>query len=1032
MDATLFVRRPVLAVVLSLVIVLLGAVAFFQLPVRETPDVQSPVVTVSTSWPGADPALVETQVTEVLEKQLNGIEGVREIRSTSQDQNSSITVEFELGRELEEAANDVRSRVSRARRQLPDDVDEPVVEKADSNAQPVMFLRLMSKSRSLLELNEIADTLVRERIQSATGVSGVEIQSEQRFAMRVELDPAKMAARGLTPGDVEAAFRAQNVDLPAGRVEGQRVDLGIRLDGAFRTPEEFEAMIVSDTGAGLIRLGDVADVRLGSHNERQAARADGEAAVTLSITPQANANIIDLSDAVRERLPRVQADLPPDVQLVEQYDRAEAVRASIYEVEETLLIAFGLVVVVIFAFLRDWRSTLVPTLAIPVSIIGTFFALWIFGFSINVFTLFGLVLAIGLVVDDAIVVLENVYRRMEEGESPAEAASKGTQQIQFAVIATTVSLIAVFLPVIFTGGTSGKLFVEFGTTVAVSVAISAVVALSLTPMLCAWLLKPHGQKRRGALWNASEAVLQGMNRAFAWSLAFTLRRKWIVLPMILGSLAAGLVGYRVLPREFFPVEDRNIFFVRIVAPEGTTFEYLDERMAALEPTLMEGVPELRALLTRVSSGGGGSQAAGNSGTFVFPLLKPDERAAAHPEGLRRTQQDIVAAVRGLLARETAFQAIPIQFPTVGRSFSPPVQIVLLHPEFEQLADALPRAVAATRKVEGLSAVNEDLKLNRPELRAVVDREKAAAAGISMRDLARALQIVSAGADVSDFKRGTRQYDVYAGLPRALRDTPEALRLVSLRARDGSMVPLGNLVHFEERSAASSRYHFDRSPSATISANLDGITLGEGIERARAAVEAEVGEGFRIALAGESRDFAEASSSLLAVFGLALVLVYLTLAAQFDSFVDPISILLAVPLALTGAFAGLAILGMTLSFFSQVGLILLVGLVTKNGILIVEYAHQLMRDEQLPLWKAAEEATKLRFRPILMTSIATIGGALPIAIGFSGASRAPLGVAVVAGMAVATVLTLYVVPVAWGVLARKHPAPVAADAADRSA
>lgn len=1031
MDATLFVRRPVLAVVLSLVIVLLGAVAFFQLPVRETPDVQSPVVTVSTSWPGADPALVETQVTEVLEKQLNGIEGVREIRSTSQDQNSSITVEFELGRELEEAANDVRSRVSRARRQLPDDVDEPVVEKADSNAQPVMFLRLMSKSRSLLELNEIADTLVRERIQSATGVSGVEIQSEQRFAMRVELDPAKMAARNLTPGDIEAAFRAQNVDLPAGRVEGQRVDLGIRLDGAFRTPEEFEAMIVADTGAGLIRLGDVADVRLGSANERQAARANGEAAVTLSITPQANANIIDLSDAVRERLPRVQADLPPDVQLVEQYDRAEAVRASIYEVEETLLIAFGLVVVVIFAFLRDWRSTLVPTLAIPVSIVGTFFALWIFGFSINVFTLFGLVLAIGLVVDDAIVVLENVYRRIEEGEAPAEAASRGTQQIQFAVIATTVSLIAVFLPVIFTGGTSGRLFVEFGTTVAVSVAISAVVALSLTPMLCAWLLRPHTGKR-GALWNASEAVLQGMNRVFAWSLAVTLRRKWLVLPMILGSLAAGLVGYRVLPREFFPVEDRNIFFVRIVAPEGTTYEYLDERMAALEPTLMEGVPELRALLTRVASGGGGSQAAGNSGTFVFPLLKPKERAAAHPDGIRRTQQEIVGAVRGILAKETAFNAIPIQFPTVGRSFSPPVQIVLLHPEFEQLADALPRAVAAMRRVEGLSAVNEDLKLNRPELRAVVDREKAAAAGISMRDLARALQIVSAGADVSDFKRGTRQYDVYAGLPRDLRDTPEALRLVSLRARDGSMVPLGNLVRFEERSAASSRYHFDRSPSATISANLDGITLGEGIERARAAVEAEIGEGFRVALAGESRDFAEASSSLLAVFGLALVLVYLTLAAQFDSFVDPISILLAVPLALTGAFAGLAILGMTLSFFSQVGLILLVGLVTKNGILIVEYAHQLMRDEGMPLWKAAEEATKLRFRPILMTSIATIGGAVPIAIGFSGASRAPLGVAVVAGMAVATVLTLYVVPVAWGALARTPKAAAATEAADRSA
>lgn len=1011
MDGALFVRRPVLAIVLSLVIVLLGVVAFFQLAVRETPDVQSPVVTVSTFWPGADPALVETQVTEVLEKQLNGIEGVREIKSTSQDQSSTITVEFELGRELEEAANDVRSRVSRARRSLPDDADEPVVEKADSNAQPVMFLRVTSDTWSLLELNEIADTLVRERLQSATGVSGVDIFGEQRFAMRVELDPAKMAARSLTPADVEAAFRAQNVDLPAGRVEGQRIDLGIRLDGGFRTPEEFATMIVGGTGADLVRLGDVASIRLGAANERQAARADGEAAVTLAITPQANANIVELSDAVRDRLPRVQADLPPDVQLVEQYDRAEAVRTSIAEVEETLLIAFGLVVVVIFAFLRDWRSTLVPTLAIPVSIIGTFFALWLFGFSINVFTLFGLVLAIGLVVDDAIVVLENVYRRIEAGESPEVAATLGTQQIQFAVIATTVSLIAVFLPVIFTGGTSGRLFLEFGTTVAVSVAISAVVALSLTPMLCAALLRPHSTTR-GLFWRASEALLQGLNRVFAWTLGLVLRWKVLVVPMVLGSIAVGVAGYSVLPREFFPLEDRNIFFVRLVAPEGSTYEFMDERMRALEPALMAAVPERRSLLSRVAQGVGGSVGAGNSGTFVFPLVNASERT--------RTQQDIVGAVRGLLAKETAFNAIPIQFPTVGRSFASPVQIVVLHPDFEQLSAALPKVVAAMRKVPGLSAVNEDLKLNRPELRAVVDREKAAAAGISVRDLARALQIVSAGLDVSDFRRGTRQYDVYAGLPRALRDSPEALRQVSLRARDGSMVPLANLVTFTERAAASSRFHFDRSPSATVSANLDGITLGVGIERARAAVEAELGEGFRIALAGESRDFADASSSLLAIFGLALLLVYLTLAAQFDSFLDPISVLLAVPLALTGAFAGLAILGMSLSFFSQVGLILLVGLVTKNGILIVEYARQLVHHEGMTVWAAAEESTKLRFRPILMTSIATIGGALPIALGFAGTSRAPLGVAVVAGMALATVLTLYVVPVAWGVLARTRP------------
>ncbi|MCK6503180.1 efflux RND transporter permease subunit [Myxococcota bacterium] len=1001
MNPRTFVEHPVLALVLSIVILIFGLVAYPRLPVRETPDVQQPIVTVQTTWPGADPALVEGQVTETLEREINGIEGVRTLTSQSVDQQSSITVEFDLGRDLEAAANDVRSRVSRARRRLPPDVLDPVVEKSEASAQPVIFLRVVGEGRDLLSLTEIADTVVRERLQNAVGVGAVEIMGEQRFAMRVELDPAALSARGLSPLDVEAALQAQNVQLPAGRVEGQAMDINLRLDAAMRTPEEFEALVLSDAGGGVVRLGDVAEVRLGSANERQAARADGVPSLSLSIAPLASANIIELSDDVRARLPEVQAALPTGVSVEVQYDRSQPVRRSIHDVQLTLIVAFTLVAVVIFAFLRDLRSTAVPLLAIPVSIVGTFFAIWLFGFSVNVFTLFGLVLAIGLVVDDAIVVLENVHRRIQLGESPHDAAIAGTDQVRFAVIATTISLIVVFLPVIFTGGTTGRLFVEFGTTVAVAVALSALVALTLTPMLCAFILKPEHSE--GAQASVGERLFERVEAAFGRTLDLAMRRKVLALPVLAVAAALGFAAFRALPQEFFPIEDRNVFFVRTVAPEGTAFPYLDTRMKALEPMLMETVPERMVMLTRVASAPGSSVSAGNIGTFVFPLKPADER--------ERSQQEIVDAVRKALSAQTGFLAIPIQFPTVGRSFNPPLQIVLMHPDFEALKQALPGVVGALRQVPGLVAVNEDLKINRPELQVAVDRERAAAAGITTRQLARGLQIASSGLDVSDFPRGSRQYDVLLGLPPSGRDTPDEVADLRLRAADGGMVPLDQLVRFEERSTTNARYRYMRSPSATVSASLDGITLGQGLERALPVVRAQLGEGFSVALAGESRDFADAQSSGLGIFGLALVLVFLTLAAQFDSFRDPLAVLLTVPFALVGAVLGLWVLGMTFSFFAQVGLILLIGLVTKNGILIVEYARQLVHQGK-GLSEAAVEATRLRFRPILMTSIATVGGALPIAIGWSGGSRTPLGVVVVAGMLLSTALTLYIVPMAW--------------------
>jgi len=994
-----FIRRPVLALVVSLVIMLLGVMGYGLLGVQETPDVVRPVVTVGTSWPGADPAIVESDLTEVLERELNGIEGVVTLSSTSQEGSSSITVEFDLDRDLEAAANDVRSRVARARRRLPQDVDEPVVEKSDASAQPMMFLRLTGEGRSLLEITEIGDTVVRDRLENIEGVSGVDLMGAQTYAMRIELDAVRMAARGVTVGDVEAALRAGNVDLPAGRVEGASTQLTIHLEGGLATPDEFGALVVRARDGARVYLRDVARVRLGAENERTGARADGIPSISVALTPQAKANIIAVSDEARSRLAGITADLPAGMSLDLVYDRADTVRTSIHDVELTLGVAFLLVVAVIFAFLRDWRSTLVPAVAIPVSVVGTFLILWMAGFTINVFTLFGLVLAIGLVVDDAIVVLENIVRRIEAGEPVMDAAILGTRQIAVAVVATTVALVAVFLPVIFTGGATGRLFLEFGVTVAASVGISMVVALSLTPMLCSRILRPASAAHHEPGWLA---------RVFAASLGPVMRRPWVTAPVVLLALGGVYAGFQFLPREFFPTEDRNMFILRLQAQEGTSFAWMDARVREVEQELMPLVPERRVMLSRVATGPGGTQVGTNSGMILFPLVPRAER--------ERSQQEIVAAMKGPLSQVTAFRTIPVQFPTVGRGFSPPLQFVLQNPSFEALVAELPRFLRAVRELPGLTSVNEDLRLDRPELWVHVDRERAAELGLPLRDVARTLQVLTSGLELSTFKRGVRQYKVIASLPPEQRAEPSDLGAIFLRAGSGELVPLSNVVRTDERAGAASRFHYNRAPSATISANVDGITLGEGIARVQALAERELPEGFRTALAGESRDYAESSSSLAQMFLLALALVYLLLAAQFDSFLAPVSIMLSVPLALAGAFAGLQVLGMPLSFFGQVGLILLVGLVTKNGILIVEYARQLEHDEGLDPWKAAEAAARLRFRPILMTSVATIGGALPIAVGLSGASRASLGVAVVGGMLTATLLTLYVTPITYAALA----------------
>ncbi|MCB9665363.1 MAG: efflux RND transporter permease subunit [Alphaproteobacteria bacterium] len=1003
MNVSLFVRRPVTAAVLSLLLTVLGLVSLPRLGVQETPDVSRPVVTVRAIWPGAAPAVMEADVTEVLERELNAIDGLRTISSESQDQLSTITLEFEVDRDLEAAANDARDKVARAQRDLPEGVEAPTVEKADSDGQAVMYLRVVG-DRSLLELTELADVLVRERLERIAGVSSVDLYGERRYAMRVELDPVALASRGLALADVEAALRARNVEAPAGRVEGPTTSMALRITEGLDTPEAFAALVVASSDAGVVRLGDVARVRLGAEDERSAARSDGQPSLSLAIQPLSGANIIEISDEVRRRLPDVRRDLPTDVRLEINYDRSIPVRASIEDVLFTLGLSALLVIAVIFAFLRSVRATVVPAVAIVVSLLGTPTVMLATGLTLNVFTLFGLVLAIGLVVDDAIVVLENAWRHLEEGSAPVTAAVEGTKEIVFPVLATTASLAAVFLPVVFAGGTSGRLFFEFGITVATAVILSTVVALTASPALCALLLRRRGE---------GDPTGTRADRLFGRSVAGVLRQPGLALALVVATVGAGAWLFQTAPREFFPLEDRNFFMVNLTGPEGVSFAWMDARVRELEPVVMGAIPERTGVLSRVGSGRGGTPGAANSARFAIPIVPKAQR--------ERSQAQIVGGVRAALADVTAVRAIPIQFPTVGRGGGSPVQVVLQHDDPEQLAAALPATLERLRDLSGVTDVDVNLKLDRPEVMVGVDRDAAAALGVDVAELARTLQVLSTGVEVDTFRRGSRQYPVMLGLGAEQGQTTDALGQLRVRTRSGALIPLGALVRFDERASASSRYHYDRAPSATFSATPDGVALGEAITRVREAAEGGLSEGFRTALSGPSKDFAESNDTLVLMFVLALVLVYLVLAAQFDSFVDPVPILVSLPVAVAAGLLPLRLLGEPLSFFGQVGLVLLVGLVTKNGILIVEFAGQRLAAGASPA-EAALEAAQLRLRPILMTTASTVGGALPVALGASGATRASLGVVVVFGMLASTVLSLYVTPTVWAWLRARTGRP----------
>lgn len=1004
------IRRPVLAIVMSLIIVIFGLAGFWFLAVREYPAVDPPIVTVQTNYPGANPEVVASQITEPLEQVINGIAGIRTLSSESREERSSITVEFTLDSDLDAAANDVRDRVARAARSLPVDADPPVVTKADADSSPILFLSMESDRRGVLEVSDLADRLVRERMETIPGVSSVRIFGEKRYAMRLWMDPVKLAVHGVTPGEVQAALKAQNIDLPSGRLEGSNNELSLRTLGRLATPADFDNLIVKRENGRQILFGDIGYAELGAENLRNGFKSDGVYRIGVAVIPQPNTNAIAIADEFQRRLEQVKKEVPEDVRVEIGYDFTRFVRRSVAEVKETLAIAFGLVALIIFLFLRDWRSTLIPVIAIPVSIVSGFFIMYVAGYSINVLTLVAIVLAIGLVCDDAIVVLENIYRKIEDGMSPLEAALAGSREIYFAVIVTTISLAAVFLPVVFLSGLTGRLFREFGITLAGCVLVSAFVALTLSPMMCRFLLRRHGVGEN-RLHRATEPVFRMMAAGYRACLAPFLRWRWLALPVLLGSGTMIYLLGRGIPRELAPLEDRENIRINVTAPEGATAEYTESWLDKIAAYVEDNVPEHSRSFSIVGGGGGRSDA--NAGVQNIYLTVPADR--------ERSQARIAEQITRDMQEFTGVRAIATQPPTIGdRRAGQPLSYVLQAPDFESLVKVLPDFLTEAGKSPVLRQVDVDLKVNRPEGVISINRRKAAELGISAEEIARTLELAYSGRRFGYFLKNGRQYQIIAQMRREDRNDPGDLKKLFVKTAAGAMVSLDNLVTFSESASPSAIFRFNRAVSATIQGTpAPGHTLGDGIGELDRIAKQVLPENFRTALSGQSRDFAESSSSLWFAFALALVLIYLVLAAQFESFRDPFIIILTVPMSVAGALLSLKLTGQTLNVFSQIGIIMLIGIVTKNGILIVEFANQ-RKAAGLGKVEAVLDAALARFRPILMTSLATVFGILPIAlsVGSSGGSRQSMGIAVVGGLVFSGLLTLFVVPAVYAVLSRK--------------
>lgn len=994
--SSLSIKRPVLASVFTIVIVLFGVIGMTYLGVREYPSVDPPVISVSTSYPGANSDVIETQITEPLEQAINAVPGIRTLTSVSRQGSSRITVEFELSVDMETAANDVRDKVSQAQRRLPRDVDPPIVSKADADASPIMFVTVESETRNLLELSEIAELTLAEQLQTIPGVSGIHIWGQKRYAMRLWLDPAKMAGYGLTPLDVRNTLQRENIEFPSGRIEGNMVELTIRTLGLMSTPEEFNNMIIAEDNGSVIRFRDIGRAELGPEDLRGMVRRDGVPIVGNAIVPQPGSNHIDIADEVYRRLEMIRMDMPDDVSINIGFDNTEFIRSSISEVRNTIFIAFMLVVVIIFLFLRDWRTTIIPVLVIPVSLIGSFFVMYVAGFSINVLTLLAIVLAIGLVVDDAIVMMENIYVKIEQGLNPVQAGLAGSKEIFFAIIATTITLVAVFFPIVFLEGMTGRLFREFSIVIAGAVLISSFVALSFTPMISTKILKQRTKK--GKFYTNTEWFFKNINNAYTGALDSFLSRRWLAPVILLGAIGLVVLLYSNIPGEMAPLEDRSQLTINARAPEGTTYEFIRDYIDEITEVAVEMVPERESIASMVFGGW----------SNVRVMLKtPGERDAS--------QQEIADRLSVVLRDKTRAIAFVNQQSTFGgRRSGRPVQFVLQAQSIDKLREVLPEFMEKANDNPVLQMADVNLRFNLPEMQIHIDRDKANALGVSTQNIGQTLQLALSGQRFGYFFMHGKQYQVLGELRREDRNTPLDLRSLYVRSNNGDMVQLDNLVTLKEVTAPPQLFRYNRFVSATVSANLaPGRTVSEGIEEMRKIADEVLDETFRTALAGDSKDYEESSSSLVFAFVLAVVLIFLVLSAQFESFKDPLIVMMTVPLAMTGALVFMWYFGVTMNIFSQIGIIMLIGLVSKNGILMVEFANQRKQGGMRKL-EAIKFAAAARFRPILMTSLSTILGVMPLTLGLGeGAQgRMAMGVAVIGGLILSTFLTLFVVPAVY--------------------
>jgi len=1000
----LCIKRPVLATVMSLLIVLVGVISFLRLTVREYPKIDSPVVSVRTVYKGASPQVIESQVTQPLEDSISGIEGVKTLKSVSREEVSQVTVEFVSDRDPDAAANDVRDRVSRARGRLPDEVEEPVIAKIEADAQAIIWLRLFSDRASALEISDYADRYVADRLKTLTGVASVIIGGERRYAMRIWLDRERLAAYTLTPQDVEDALRRQNVEVPAGRIESRQREFTVLSESDLRTPEQFNALIIREVKGYPVRLKDIGRAELGPQDERNIVRVDGKPAVGLGVVKQSTANTLAVAQAVKNELPKIRESLPPGMDIGVAFDVSVFIQRSIESVYTVMAEALALVVLVIFFFLRSGRATLIPFVTIPVSLIGAFFLIWMMGFTINVLTLLGIVLSIGLVVDDAIVVLENIHRHIEEGMKPLQAAFRGAREISFAVVAMTVTLAAVFAPLAFATGNTGKLFTEFALTVASAVVVSGFVALTLTPMMCSKLLRRVPS--HGRVYNVLERFFGGLSSGYRRALAWSLRRRLFIVAVFAVVAVGGGVVFKTLKSELSPLEDRGFFIGVMIAPEGATMDYSDG-YAKIWEEIYSQVPEITSYFVVVAPG----LDRPNPVNFALSFIRLKDWS----ERSRSTQEVTASLGPKMFATMPGVMAFPINPPSLGQSFrNPPVQFVVQGTSYDELDRVVNAMMEKARAFPGLANVDSDLKLNKPQLSVDIKRDKAAAVGIQVENIGRTLETLLGGRQVTRFKREGKQYDVIVKLEDKDRRQPNDLTSIYVRGSDGRLNQLANLVTVTETVAPKELNHFNRLRAAIISASVNPpYSLEEALDFLEKTAGEVLPPQFQTALDGQSREFRESGQELWVVFALALAFIYLVLAAQFESFRGPLVIMLTVPLAITGALATMTLTGVSLNVYSQIGLVMLIGLITKNGILIVDFTNQL-RDRGMEKLQALAEASALRLRPILMTSAATVLGAVPLAIatGAGAESRSAIGWVIVGGVSIGTLFTLFVIPVAY--------------------